>query len=49
MPREWTDRASPSPYADLGLGAQVVDFEQLLALADLLEKIKSSDQGGLYK
>lgn len=39
VPREWTDRADPMPYADLGIDPLVLDFEHLLALADLLEAI----------
>ena len=45
VPREWTDRAEPSPYARLELPARlVVSFDQLWALAELLESIERRDE-----
>ena len=45
VPREWTDRAEPSPYACLELSARlVVSFDQLWALAELLESIERRDE-----
>jgi hypothetical protein len=42
VPREWTDLADPSLYADLEGDVQVLDYEHLLALTELLEEIEKS-------
>jgi hypothetical protein len=47
VPREWTDRADPSPYSQLAIGPLLVDFEHLLAVVELLEAVmRSSRKGG---
>lgn len=44
VPREWTDWAEPSPYADIGLAPRVLDFACLVELADLVEALDRSRQ-----
>jgi hypothetical protein len=45
VPREWTDLAEPAPYTSLKVDPLTVDFECLVALAELVEEIRR----GLYK
>jgi len=45
VPKEWTNRAEPSPYAHLeSPPCLVVSFDQLWALAELLERIERRDE-----
>ena len=37
--REWTDWGPPSPYAELGITPQRLDFNLLLDLTALLEQL----------
>jgi hypothetical protein len=39
VPREWTDRAAASRYADPDIGPLILEFEHLLALVDELERM----------
>lgn len=48
MPREWTDLAEPSPYIDLEVDVQVLDYERLLELTALLEEIGDSHEKGVH-
>jgi len=46
VPREWTNRAEPSPYAHLEPAPRLVmSFDQLWALAELLEGIERREEG----
>jgi len=49
VPREWTDREVPAAAADLAVGAHVVDFVKLIALAELLAALEQADDRGLHK
>jgi hypothetical protein len=44
VPREWTDRAEPSPYEALQIGALILEWGCLLELAELLEVVQQSSQ-----
>ncbi len=46
VPREWTDLGDASPYADIGIEPQILDSEHLVALAQMLEQIAGSQEGG---
>ena len=39
VPQEWTDLGA-SPYADFDIAPSILDFEHLLALAQVLERIE---------
>ncbi|MBN2661794.1 MAG: hypothetical protein JXR54_11050 [Tannerellaceae bacterium] len=43
IPRDWTDRANPSIYADLEINAPVHSHINLLALAALIELLNKND------
>ena len=49
VPLEWTDRAPPSVYAELGLEPPILDFRCLLALADLVQHLHATTAEGLDK
>ncbi|MGH9162765.1 MAG: DUF5372 family protein [Vicinamibacteraceae bacterium] len=44
VPREWTDRAEPSPYEGLPVGTLIFDFRCLLELAELLDAVRRSQE-----
>jgi hypothetical protein len=42
VPKEWTDLDEPSAFEALGFTEQILDFESLLALAELIQEIEGS-------
>ncbi len=49
VPRAWTDRATAPRYVSPEPGGLILDFGQLMALADLLTALEKSQQGRLRK
>lgn len=43
VPTEWTDRAAPPLYAELGTGPRVLEPESLVELAELVAAIGRSN------
>jgi hypothetical protein len=46
VPKDWTDLGAPSAYGALGLAGQILDFESLLTLAELIREIERSSGEG---
>jgi hypothetical protein len=49
IPREWTDRGGGCPYSANGLIPPILSGPHLLLLAELIERIKGRQEGGLDK
>jgi Family of unknown function (DUF5372) len=47
--KEWTDRATPSPYEALGMTPGRLDIEFLLDLVTLVEQLAARSKKGLAK
>ena len=45
--REWTDKAAPSPYENPRTEAPILDFQCLLALSELVEKLAPFKKKGV--
>jgi len=43
VPREWTNQADPSSYAQLDIRAPILCFRRLLTLTELIEQIGKED------
>ena len=49
IPLEWTDQASPSAFADLGIEPSILDFRCLLELVELVQQLKSEKKTAMPK
>ena len=47
VPLEWTDKATPSPYEQLGIPAPILDVRRLAELVDLVQSLDRHSPKGL--
>jgi len=47
VPLEWTDKAPPSPYEQLGIPPPILDFRCLAELVDLVQLLDRDRKKGL--